>query len=66
MATRIDIKNKKIVFTIGKTMLKNVNVKLWEYDDTKNYGKWIASVNETQGYVDNEEHGVPGIKWILN
>lgn len=65
MTTRIDIKNKKIVFTIGKTMLKNVNVKLWEYDDTKNYGKWIASVNETQGYVDNDGTWSPGIKWIL-
>lgn len=64
----------EIQFIIGRTMLTPVNVKLWEYD-VKNYGKWIADVNECQGYVVKSENDVDhwystyqnidSIKWIL-
>ena len=50
--TSIDLINKKVVFFLGKTMLQQENyrnIKLWEYG-IKNYGKWIADVNEVQGY----------------
>lgn len=73
--TKLDLVNGEIQFIIGRTMLEPVDVKLWEYG-VKNYGKWIADVNECQGYfvetkdgaenwliVDND--GVPTIKWIL-
>lgn len=46
--SKIDLVNKKIIYTIGKTMLNAVNVRLWEYG-IRNYGKWITTVNETQG-----------------
>lgn len=64
--TYIDLKNKKIQFIIGKTMHNTVNIKLWEYG-IKNYGKWIATVNETQGYYIDKTTGVwtAGTKWIL-
>ena len=64
--THIDLLNKKVQFIIGKTMYNTVNIKLWEYG-IKNYGKWIASVNETQGYYINKDTGVwqAGTKWIL-
>lgn len=65
--TKIDLVNRKVLFIVGKTMLKKLNIKLWEYG-IKNYGKWIADVNECQGYyIDdngtwNENNSV---KWIL-
>lgn len=72
--TKIDLINKKIQFIIGQTMLKPVNVKLWEHG-VKNYGKFIADVNECQGYVVKTENdvttwyttyeGVESISWIL-
>ena len=63
--TKIDLINKKVQFIVGKTMFRNLNVKLWEYG-IRNYGKWIADVNECQGYYVNES-GIwtEGIKWIL-
>ena len=62
----IDLKNKKVIFTIGKTMTNPQNIKLWEYG-IKNYGKWVADVNETQGYLGYEGSSSwsAGIKWIL-
>jgi hypothetical protein len=67
MTSRIDLINKKVIFTIGKSMLNDLNIKLWEqgiYD----YGKKIADVNECQGYVllkgENEVY-TAGYKWIL-
>lgn len=72
--TKIDLINKKIQFIIGQTMLRPVNVKLWEHG-VKNYGKFIADVNECQGYVVKTENdvttwytdyeGVESIRWIL-
>lgn len=60
----LDLVNKNVVFTIGKTMLKKHNLKLWDYN-IKNYGKWIAGVNECQGYYDNNGTFTAGNKWIL-
>ena len=68
LETKIDLINKKVQFIVGKTMFRNLNVKLWEYG-IKNYGKWVADVNECVGYYvdDNgnwtEDNKV--IKWIL-
>lgn len=60
-----EIKPKRVVFTIGKTMYKPLNIKLWEYG-IKDYGKWIASVNETQGYYEKDGVFTPSSnKWIL-
>lgn len=50
MTSRIDLVNKKVIFRIGKSLLRDTNVRLWELG-INNYGKWVAAVNETQGYV---------------
>lgn len=60
----IDLVNKKVIFTIGKTMFKNMNIKLWEYG-IKDYGKFIADVNECQGYYKNGTSWTAGYKWIM-
>ena len=63
--TKIDLINKKVQFIVGKTMFRNLNVKLWEYG-IRNYGKWVADINECQGYYVNESGTwTEGIKWIL-
>lgn len=54
MTSRIDLVNKKVIFHIGKSLLRDANVRLWELGIT-NYGKWVADVNETQGYVLDKE-----------
>lgn len=68
----IDLVEKEVVFTIGKTMQDEINIKLWEYG-LKNYGKWVADINEVQGYFvdDNgnwnsyvDENGNE-VVWIL-
>lgn len=69
MDTELDLVNKKVKFIIGRTMFKNLNIKLWEYG-IKNYGKWISDVNECQGYYSPQEPTslsdlIPGTKWIL-
>ena len=60
----IDLINKKVIFTIGKTMFRNLNIKLWEYG-IRNYGKWVADINEAQGYYNNNGVWTAGYKWIL-
>lgn len=60
----IDLINKKVVFTIGRTMFRNLNIRLWEYG-IKNYGKWVADTNEAQGYYNNNGTWTGGYKWIL-
>lgn len=63
--TKIDLVNKKVQFIIGKTMYRRLNIKLWEYG-IKNYGKWVADVNECQGYyIDDNNVWTNGYKWIL-
>ncbi|MDE7439756.1 MAG: hypothetical protein K2N23_04540 [Clostridia bacterium] len=73
MTGEVDLVNKKVVFHIGASMQIPMSIRLWELG-VENYGKWIADVNETQGYVLNtstgeiftkEEDGKE-IKWILN
>ena len=66
METFIDLINKKVQFIIGRTMYRQLNIKLWEYG-IKNYSKWIASVNETVGYYVNEDSNYwqVGSTWIL-
>lgn len=60
----IDLINKKVIFTIGKTMIKPMNIKLWEYG-IKDYGKFIADTNECQGYYNDGTSWVAGYKWIM-
>ena len=64
MTSRIDLINKKVVFTVGLAMQNNRNVKLWELG-IKNYGKWIASLNECQAEVVFDGTSNLGSKWIL-
>lgn len=60
----IDLINKKVIFTIGRTMFRNLNIRLWEYG-IRNYGKWVADTNEAQGYYNNNGVWTAGYKWIL-
>lgn len=60
----IDLVNKKVVFTLGRVMVKEMNIKLWEYG-IKNYGKFVADVNECQGYYNNGTSWTAGFKWIM-
>lgn len=67
--TKLDLQSKKVVFYIGKVLKENriQNIKLWEYG-VRNYGKWIADVNETQGYLVDKDANVwlpAEYKWIL-
>lgn len=66
MTARIDLVAKKVIFTIGKSMYRELNVKLWEHG-LYDYGKWVANLNETQGIVFRKdvETYVNGYKWIL-
>ena len=60
----VDLVNKKVVFTIGRTMFRNLRIRLWEYG-IKNYGKWVADTNEAQGYYNNNNDWQEGYKWVL-
>ena len=66
MISELDLISKKVIFRIGKSMAEDVTVKLWEWG-IRDYGKWIADVNETQGYVLNTATNelTEGIRWIL-
>lgn len=60
----VDLANKKVIFTIGRTMFRNLRIRLWEYG-IKNYGKWVADTNEAQGYYNNNNDWQEGYKWVL-
>lgn len=62
--SRIDLINKKVVFTIGKTLYRNLNIRLWEYG-VRDYGKWITNVSEAQGYYEKGGVWTAGTRWIL-
>lgn len=63
--SKLDLVNKKVIFTIGLMMQRTRNIRLWEYG-IKNYGKWIANVNETQGLVKSGNTLLPSTnRWIL-
>lgn len=66
MTSDIDIVGKKIIFRVGKSMAKNLNIRLWEFG-IYDYGKWVADVNEAQGIVLITSNGqqYAGAKWIL-
>lgn len=66
MTTEIDLVGQKVIFRIGLSMCRDVTVKLWEWG-IYDYGKWLADVNETQGYVLNTANGMltAGTRWIL-
>lgn len=66
MTTELDLIGKRVLFKIGKSMYRAMNIKLWEYG-VYNYGKWVADVNETQGAILNTATGeiAYGAKWIL-
>ncbi len=72
MTGKLDLVAKKVIFMVGKSMIYPLNIKLWEHG-VKNYGKWLADVNETQGYVLNTVTGKLNakienereVKWIL-
>lgn len=64
LETELDLINKKVKFIVGKTMVNPMNIKLWEYG-IRNYGKWVASINECQGYYNNGSSWTAGYKWIL-
>lgn len=66
MTSRIDLVAKRVIFTIGKSMYRTLNIRLWEHG-IYNYGKWVADVNECQGavYVKDTNSYDMGIKWIL-
>lgn len=66
--SKVDVSNKKVIFFIGKAMdqNQNLNIRLSDYG-ILNYGKWIADVNEAQGYYNNSETETweEGYKWVL-
>ena len=62
--TSLNIKQKKIIFTLKLCNDKTIPLRLWEYD-IKNYGKYITSINETQGVVIYNNTSYYGFKWIL-
>ncbi len=69
--TSIDLEKKKIIFSIGQTMRRDLAIRLWEYG-YKNYGKWIADVNECKGYFEDKDKvlhdevdGEKSETWIL-
>lgn len=64
MTADLDLVNKKVIFTIGKAMYRDLNIKLWEHG-IYDYGKWVADINEAQGYVLHNGNYTAGYKWIL-
>lgn len=50
MTTEINLIDGKVIFSIGQSMREDLNIKLWEHG-LYDYGKWIASTNECQGFV---------------
>lgn len=62
--TKLDVKNKKIIFYLKRTNNRTLPLRLWEYNIT-NYGKYIVSINETIGAVNYDGNITYGIKWIL-
>ena len=65
--TKLNVKQKKIIFTIKRCNNKTIPLRLWEFN-IRNYGKYITSINEAQGAVIRVWSGgtkTDGIKWIL-
>ncbi|MBQ8323233.1 MAG: hypothetical protein IJX91_04630 [Clostridia bacterium] len=66
MTSKIDLVNKKVVFTVGKSMITPKAVRLWEYG-IKNFGKVTTGVSEAQCIVYDKTGGtlVYGYHWVL-
>ena len=66
MTAELDLVAKKVIFCIGLSMYRDATVKLWEWG-VYDYGKWVADVNEAQGYVLNTatKELTAGTRWIL-
>lgn len=75
MDTKIDVVNQKVIFMVGRTMVNQINLNLRDIG-VKNYGKIVADINESQGYVVKTENDVEtwyrdsyeevsSIRWIL-
>ncbi len=64
ITSSLDLANKKVIFTVGKAMQADYNIKLWELG-VKDYGKWMAALNETQGYVNVDGTWSAGTRWVL-
>ena len=62
--TSLNIKQKRIIFTLKRCNDKTYPLRLWEYN-IRNYGKYISSVNETQGMVIYNNNITYGFIWIL-
>lgn len=64
ITSKLDLTNKKLVFTIKRTNLYTLFLNLWEMD-IRNYGKWISSINETQAVVNVGGSLTYGDKYLL-
>lgn len=66
--SKLDLVNKKIIYTVGRTKvpysLFEQNIRLYELG-IKNFGKWVADLNEVQGYYNTSGTWTAGNKWIL-
>lgn len=62
----INFKTKIITFKIGEMLsqTKVEQIRTWEYG-LKNYGKFVADINEIQGYYNDGTTLISGSKWIL-
>lgn len=65
MTSKLDLENKKIIFTMGRINKYSRFINLYETKNL-NYGKWIASVNETQYIIKTPTQLIYGEQYILN
>lgn len=67
MDSKLDIANKKLIFTVHKTDANTKALHLYDFGE-KNYGKWVASVNKCWAVVYDTSTGIctKSDKWILN
>lgn len=64
MDSRLDLGSKTIIFTIAKSNKYKKALRLYEFG-INNYGKWIASVNESQAVVSYGNELYYSSKYIL-
>lgn len=62
--SRIDLKTQKIIFRIAKTNKYKKPLRLYDFG-INNYGKWIASVNESYAVVNYNNELYYSSKYIL-
>ena len=64
ITSNLDLTNKTLNFTIKRTNLYTLPLKLWELG-INNYGKWISSLNEVQCVVSLDGTLTYGDKYLL-